>query len=78
MTTDFENLICIYGGQAEKIVRPESKVIVKPPSSEKTQMTLPRCLRASHWRAEARLTSLCPSCWSYVPEREEEPMPTTR
>lgn len=35
MTTDFENLICIYGGQAEKIVRPESEVIVKPPSSEK-------------------------------------------
>ena len=35
MTNEFDNLIRIYGEQAEKIVRPESEVIVKPPSSEK-------------------------------------------
>jgi len=29
------NLLNVFGGQAEKIVRPESKVIVKPPSKEK-------------------------------------------
>jgi len=35
MTNEFDNLIRIYGGQAEKVVHQESEVIIKPPSKEK-------------------------------------------
>ena len=35
MTNEFDNLISIYGGLAEKVVHQESEVIVKPPNSEK-------------------------------------------
>ena len=35
MINEFDNLIRIYGGQAEKVVHQESEVIVKPSSSEK-------------------------------------------
>ena len=29
------NLLNVFGGQAEKIVRPESEIVVKPPNKEK-------------------------------------------
>ena len=35
MTNEFDNLIRIYGEQAEKVVHQESEVIIKPPSKEK-------------------------------------------